>query len=121
MCVYIGMEDLAANALIEIFNHASGKFVSFKKLENYGAKVVNILFEKGEKAILILSRENTDALFRNYSEFFEETQIGSECGIALRENITVEKLEEAFRGYLALDVLLAFIDKTSIIQLGIGA
>jgi len=33
---------------------------------------VQILKENGEKAVLILSRDNTDALFKNYSEFFEE-------------------------------------------------
>lgn len=121
MCVYIGIEDLAANALIEIFNYNDKKFVSYKELENYGAEVVNILHEKGEKAILILSRENTDALFRNYSDFFEERQFESEFGIALKANISVENLEEEFRGYLALDVLLAFINKASIMQLGVGA
>jgi len=121
MCVYIGIEDLAANALIEILNYNNKKFVSFKELENYGSRVVTILSEKGEKAILILSRENTDALFRNYSNFFEEKNVEGICGIALKENITVEDLEDAFRGYLSLDVLIAFMDKTSVIQLGVRA
>lgn len=53
MCFYIGIEDLAANALIEILTKNSEKrFVSYEELENYGAEVVKFLCEKGEKAIL---------------------------------------------------------------------
>lgn len=53
MCVYIGIEDLAANALIEIMtNNANNRFVSYKELEDYGAEVVKFLNLKGEKAIL---------------------------------------------------------------------
>lgn len=52
MCFYIGIEDLAANALIEILTKNSEKrFVSYEELENYGAEVVKFLCEKGEKAI----------------------------------------------------------------------
>ena len=44
MCVYIGIEDLAANALIEIMtNNANNRFVSYKELEDYGAEVVKFL------------------------------------------------------------------------------
>ena len=76
MCFYIGIEDLAANALIEILTKNSEKrFVSYEELENYGAEVVKFLCEKGEKAILILSRDCTEAMFRNYSDFFEEQHI----------------------------------------------
>ncbi len=119
MCVYIGIEDLAANALIEILNFNNKKYVSFKELEDYGSRVVTILSEKNEKAILVLSRENTQALFRNYSDFFVEKSIDGTNGISLREEITVDDLEDAFRGYLSLDVLKAFMDKTSVLQLGV--
>lgn len=43
--------------------------------------MVQILKENGEKAVLILSRDNTDALFRNYSDFFEENEEEGEKGI----------------------------------------
>ena len=42
MCVYIGIEDLAANALIELLEKDnSNTKVSFKALEDYGNAVVN--------------------------------------------------------------------------------
>ena len=66
MCYYIGIEDLAANAMIEILEKKqkdgqsieSALSVTLKDLEEYGAEVVryiNQTFE--EKALLILSRE----------------------------------------------------------------
>ncbi len=119
MCFYIGIEDLAANALMGILTQGNKRFVTYEELEDYGAEVVSILSQKGEKAVLILSRENTNAMFRNYSEFFEEA--AEETGIALKEGISVDDLEEAFIGYLALDVLMAFIDKRSLAKLGVGA
>ncbi len=116
MCFYIGIEDLAANALIELLRKDSSKrFVTYSEIEKYGSVVVQILKDKGEKAILILSRDSTDALFRNYSEFFKEgkNEHGIE-GIQLRENKNVSDLIRQFRGYLALDVLLAFVNKKSV-------
>ena len=74
MCFYIGIEDLAANALIEIMKKTDRRFLTYSEIESYGAEVVQILKENGEKAVLILSRDNTDALFKNYSEFFEERE-----------------------------------------------
>lgn len=120
MCVYIGIEDLAANALIEIMSkNSNARFVSYSELEKYGAEVIKFLNSKGEKAILILSRENTNDLFRNYSDIFEEDLNNGISGIKLRSKITVEDLINKFRGYLAWDVLLAFIDKQTVATLGV--
>lgn len=119
MCFYIGIEDLAANALIEIMKKCDRKSISYNELEQYGARVVQLLSEKGEKAVLVLSRDNTHALFRDYSEFFEEIELEAGLGIQLKENKTKEDLIIQFRGYLALDVLLALVDQTSISALGV--
>lgn len=121
MCVYIGIEDLAANALIEILNKTEKKFVTYAELECYGAEVVNILNEQGEKAVLILSRESTNDMFRNYSDIFEEQMLDTGLGIALKDGKTADDLIEKFRGYLAWDVLLAFVNKKSLAKLGVAA
>ena len=118
MCFYIGIEDLAANAMIEMLKKGGQRFLTYNEIEMYGAEVVQILRENGEKAVLILSRENTDALFRNYSEFFEESEQNGKKGIKLKENKEVEDLIQQFRGYLALDVLLAFMNQRSVQVLG---
>ena len=79
MCFCIGIEDLAANALIEILQSKNGddsqNIVTYAELEKYGAEVVHYLGEQGEKAVLILSRENTNHMLCSYSDFFVETEI----------------------------------------------
>ena len=119
MCFYIGIEDLAANALIEVLSKCQKRFLTYSEIEGYGAKVVELLKETGEKAILILSRDNTEALFRNYSEFFEESEEQGRKGILLKQDKEIDDLIQQFRGYLALDVLLAFMDQRSVQALGV--
>ena len=119
MCFYIGIEDLASNALIESMRRAEKNFLTYREIENYGSRVVELLNEKGEKAILILSRESTNTLFRNYSDFFEEKEINGNKGIKLRDNVSLEMLITQFRGYLALDVLMAFVSEISVQALGV--
>ncbi len=114
MTYYIGIEDLAANALIAVLQRSGGRFLSFSDIERYGSKVIQILTENGEKAILILSREDTDALFLNFSDYFEEKVQDGQRGILLKANITTDDLIDRFRGYLSIKVLLAFMDQRSI-------
>lgn len=120
MCFYIGIEDLAANALIEAFEKGQKRFVTYEEIESYGSEVVRLLNESGEKAILILSRESTNALFRNYSEYFVEKETELGVGIELNEDKAVDDLIEQFRGYLALDVLMAFVNESTVKALGVS-
>ncbi len=119
MSFNIGIEDLAANALIESMRRMNKNFLTYKEIENYGSRVIKLLSEKGEKAVLILSRESTTALFRNYSDFFQEKIVNGEMGIELKKGVTLEKLITQFRGYLALDVLMAFVNDNSVQALGV--
>ena len=116
---YIEIKDLAANALIESMRRTEKTFLTYKEIENYGSRVVEILKEKGEKAVLILSRESTNALFRNYSDFFQEKNVNGEMGIELKEEVTLENLINQFRGYLTLNVLMAFVNENSVQALGV--
>ena len=120
MCFYIGIEDLAANALIELLQKEENRsFITYKELERYGTQVVRLLSERGEKAVLLLSRENTNAMFRDYSEFFEEDSYDGNEGIRLRAGKSRKDLIVQFRGYLALDVLMALVDERSVSALGV--
>lgn len=114
MCFYIGIEDLAANALIESLQKNQRRFLTYKEIEAYGAVVVQLLREQNEKAVLILSRDKTNAFFHDYSDFFEEQQSADGLGIALKEEKNVDDLIEQFRGYLPLDVLMAFVNSRSV-------
>ena len=120
MSFYIGIEDLAANALIELLQKEENRsFITYKELERYGTQVVSLLSERGEKAVLLLSRENTNAMFRDYSEFFEEDSYDGNEGIRLRAGKSRKDLIVQFRGYLALDVLMALVDERSVSALGV--
>ncbi len=120
MSFFIGIEDLAANALIEVFS-AGRRFLTYHDIESYGNKVIELLRDDGERAVLILSRENTSAMYSDYSEFFEEKIENGERGIYLREEKNADDLIANFRGYLPLSVLLAFVDPRSRQVLGVVA
>ena len=48
MGFYIGIEDLAANALIEcLLKTENARFVTYKQLEEYGSEVIRFLNNKG--------------------------------------------------------------------------
>ena len=119
MCYYIGIEDLAAIALIEILktkeNEQTEQYcVTLAELEAYGSQVIQYLNERGEQAVLILSRENTSLMFRNYSDFFEEVETDKGIAIALKEGKTVSDLVKKFRTYLALDLMMAFMNTETV-------
>ena len=113
MCYYIGIECVASNALINTLKTEEGDLsqcvITYSELESYGQKVVRKLNQKS-KAILIFSRESTNMMFRDYSDFFEERETPQGLGISLKKGKTVSDLIEQFRKYLALDVMLAFIN-----------
>lgn len=122
MCYYIGIEDLAANAMIEILekkekdgNKVSEPLsVTLRDLEEYGAEVVRYINEEtSERALLILSRAATVYMFRNYSEFFEEIEDG-ETAIKLREEKTVDDLKAKFRTYKACDLINAYMAESTV-------
>ena len=114
----IGIEDLAANALIEMMSKDKSKrFVSYENFEDYGSEVLNFLNMTEKKAVLNLSRENTNLMFRKYSDVFKETVLNNQVRIALKPKVSTEDLIIKFRGYLAFDVLLAFVNKQTVAKL----
>lgn len=108
---YIGIEDIAALALIQALEQ-NERFLSYEVIEAYGNKVVRRLRDDNEKVVLILSRESTNEMFRNYSDFFEEkSSEDGKLGIALREEKNIDDLIDKFCGYLSLTVLKAFMSE----------
>lgn len=119
MCYYIGIEELAANALIEILKSKSDDLnkytVSFAKLEEYGTKIVEKLRNDGnEKAVLIFSRESTTLMFNNYADYFELKETLEGSAISLKKGKTVSDLIKQFRTYMSLDVMRACMDKAAV-------
>lgn len=114
MYIYIGIEDLAANALIELLEKKNKREVLFSELNSYGSEVLKILNSEEEKAILILSKERTMDFWRDYSAYFDVFKYDDAEGIRLKDDITLEQLWSKFRSYLSADVIKAFIDEDSV-------
>ena len=118
MHTFIGMEDLVANALIELLEKDNCRKVSFAALVKYGNVVLRFLHENGEEAVFLLSKGYTNELIRNYSDFFEidYSEPGKEA-IALKKEKTADDLRNRFRALLTMELLFAFIDEKSVSEL----
>lgn len=97
MCVHISIEVLAASAIIGILQCTGKRFVSFKKLDEYGVKVAEKFQSENETAYWIYSREQIAAFFADYSDMFEPAEEFGLSGIKLRESIRSEDLVRKFQ------------------------
>lgn len=123
MCMYIGIEDLAANALIGILSRyreksKRPKFVRFATLIDYGMAVIDKLKkDSGEDAMLIYNRESNSMLFTDYSDFFERyTDDDGYDGIQLREGKTVQDLFVRFIGSIPVELQIVMADSNIILK-----
>lgn len=119
MCKILGVEDVIANALIELIDKKNTSRVSMRQLSSYGTAVVRWLNQKQEEAVLLLSKDHTDQAIFNYSEFFEFTRENNEDYICLKNGKTTDELRRYFRAYITVDMLLAFIAEESLAELGV--
>lgn len=106
MCTFIGVECLAANALIELYANGINQ-ISFQKLAEYGLSVVEqYIIESGKDAVLIFQPEDISGLVLNYSDYFYITG-DQEKHLCLRDNVNIQELKEQFRWTLSYAMLKA--------------
>ena len=109
MYIYIEIEDLVANALIELVEKNDRREVLFRELDEYGARVIDILNSDGKtNAILVVSRESQMALLEDYSNMFEPFEKDGALGIRLKDGVTSIDLWKRFCASLSLKVIRAF-------------
>ena len=112
--VYIGIEDLAANALIAMLddartkNEEQNRFVAFSRILKLGTIMVDRFKEMGEDAVLIYSREANERMFTDYSRFFEFRTENGEEGVYLRDGIEVDDLWVFFRSTITMRMMEVF-------------
>lgn len=115
---YLEIEDLAANAFIEVLQRKpEHRFISYVALEQYGESVASILnqnAETGRQCVLLLSRDRTYAMLEYYSDFFKEIECDGVKCLYLRDEKNTDDLIDRFRGYLPLDMLLAFMNEAAV-------
>lgn len=109
MYIYIEIEDLVANALIELVEKKGKREVLFWELDNYGARVINELNSDGRtKAVLVVSRESQMAVLEDYTDMFEPYELGGMPGIRLRDGVEPIQLWIRFCASLSMKVISAF-------------
>lgn len=123
MTKFIGIESLAANALIELMENNGTREVTFDALVSYGLKVVQILEEEtGDEAILLLSEKYRRSMLADYSEFFELGHPNIQCGsLRLKETADLEDLKNYFRWTMSVHLYEAFTSPAALRELGVFA
>jgi len=115
VCEFIGVADLAANALITLLEDRQDVSpIRFSTLYEYGITVKEqyIRLTGGKDSIaLLLSANDTEKMFRNYSDFFKIVSVGGERAVKLKDDKTTTDLRNHFRTFLSLDLLRAFISE----------
>ena len=114
MYCFIGIEDLVANALIEIVEKTSTRTVSFTQLNRYGEAIIAKLRAENVDATLIFNRNTTGQFFHDCSDIFGITETEKDIFITLNDNISTTYLRKRFRINLALHMLSAFVSEDAI-------
>ncbi|MDR2713702.1 MAG: hypothetical protein LBB91_11380 [Clostridiales bacterium] len=110
---FIGMEDVVANALIELIETQHCRRVKTKQIMKYGASIIRYFMGNGEQAVLLISRDYTNEFIYNYSDFFEIINEHGVEYIALKANKTLDDLYGYFRACMPSSFLQAFLDEKS--------
>ena len=122
MYTFIGIESLAANALISLLERDQNvREVSFCTLVNYGMEIIRIFRrDTGEEAVLLLSREYQMSMMANYSDFFEVQMDDDGQGVfRLKDGITKELLKDYFQWTMKVNLLRAFMAPEALEKLGV--
>lgn len=114
MSYFIGVEDLVANALIELVENTGNRTVSFSQLNKYGEAIIAKLKKEDLDVTLIFTRETTDQFFHDCSEIFSIHEVGNDIQITLNESISTALLRKRFRINLALNLLSAFVSPDTV-------
>lgn len=107
MCTFIGVECLAANALISLYENGIDK-IGFQQLAEYGLSVVEkYRRENKAEAVLIFNPDDIQGLVINYSDFFNILEEGEQKFICLKTGVEILELKEHFRWTLSYAMLKA--------------
>jgi len=114
MCYYIGIEDLAANALIEIVEKTGKRYVNFVQLSNYGNVILTNLKKNNIDAKIIFNREATNRFFYDCADIFTIKENEDNIIISLNDNISTTYLRSRFRINIALQLIKAFVSQEAV-------
>jgi len=114
MYYFIGIEDLVANALIELVEKTGNRTVSFSQLNKYGDAIVAKLKAKDMDVTLVYTRDSTEQFLHDCSDIFTINETESDIQITLNDNVSTTFLRKKFRINLAFHLLSAFVSPETI-------
>ena len=114
MSYFIGIEDLVANALIELVEQTGNRTVAFSQLNKYADAVVEKLKDDDIDVILIYTRDATNQFFHDCSDIFKVSEVENDIKITLNPGISTLHLRKRFRINLSLQILPAFVSKDTL-------
>lgn len=94
MYYFIRIEDLVANALIELVEQTGNRTVSFSQLNKYGDAIVAKLKANNMDVTLIYTRDSTEQFFHDCSNIFTINETDSDVQITLNDNISTAFLRK---------------------------
>ena len=116
--IIFGIEDIIANAIVELAERGSRREVLFSEANRYAEEVVRILSQQDKRAVFVTSKDGLNDFLHDNSDFFELFSNGKENGIRLRSSFTARDLWGRFRGYLPVSIMMAFSDDRAVRKLG---
>ena len=118
--MYLLLEDLVPNALIELVENNVSRTVSYPTILEYGSVVVKELEKRNIDAILLIYRDKTLQFEDDYKEIFNFFEIDNIGYVQLNDNISTQYLRKYFRIRQSLDTLIALTSDSSKQALGIN-
>lgn len=118
--MYLTLEDLVPNALIELIENNVSRSVSYPTILQYGSVVVSELKKRNKEGILHIHRDNTTQFEEDYKEVFDFFEINNVRYVKAKDNISSNYLRKHFRIHQSIDALTALINDTSKQALGIN-
>lgn len=117
--MYLTLEDLVPNALIELIENNVSRSVSYPTILQYGSVVVRELKKRNKEGILHIHRDDTTQFEEDYKEVFDFFEIGNIRYVKVKDNISSNYLRKRFRIHQSIDTLTALISDNSKQTLGI--
>ena len=107
MSTFIGVECLAVNALIELYEQNISE-ISFQKLAEYGLTVMEYYKKESDtNAVLIFEPDDIQGLAFNYSAFFYIKESEGQKFLCLNPQVEINDLKEQFIWTLSYGMLKA--------------
>lgn len=113
----LSFEDMVANAFIELNGRSNERVneIPLAVIEKYGEEVAKKLISEQVKVSFNLSRNNTENFKSSYGDVFslkeDKNYLSRYSTVILNNGFDIKYLIKRFRGYLPLNLLLAYIDE----------